>query len=177
MCGLGELRVRVQRDERNGRDGVWDCPPTLNVHQSALSSMTMQIGGRAGRNLDWDWHLFWWTMVAMGVGGQCRRRASLGALTPYRRSSRPNRSRFLKLFFGGRGRTSASEAVNGAEHTEGLPRVSRGSGPVLHFQHISNNWHIPLPRREPVFRPRAHRDFPPVRPGSPTLSTIRFHRV
>ena len=154
------------------RGGVRDCPPTLNVHQSAMPSMTMQIGGRAGWNLDWDWHLFWWTMVAMGVGGQCRRRASLGALTPHRRSLRAKRSRFLKLFSGDGEGPPPVRRSTGPSIPKACPACQGVWGPFLHFQHISNNWHIPIPRREPVFRPRAHRDYPSVRPGSPTLSII-----
>ena len=78
VCGLGGLGARGQGDLGTGTWGTvgtrgtgWrDCPPTLNVHQSALSTMTMSMEPEAGRDL--DWHLRWWTLVAMGVGGHCQ---------------------------------------------------------------------------------------------------------
>ena len=51
--------------------GCRDCPSTLNVQQSSMSSMpsmTMAMDEMAGRDEDWDWR--WRTLVAVGVGGQ-----------------------------------------------------------------------------------------------------------
>ena len=72
LKGLKEFKVERAKGKVAERGGVWDCPPTLNVHQSAMPSMTMAIGGRAGRDEDWDCHWRWWTLMAMGVGGHCQ---------------------------------------------------------------------------------------------------------
>ena len=56
------------------------------------------------------------------------------------------------------------------------PACQGVKAPFLHFQHISNNWHIPLPCREPVFRPARTgiiRPFgPALRPCPPFDSTV-----
>ena len=89
-----------------------------------------------------------------------------------------NVARFLKLFSGWRGGDSVGEAVNGAEHTEAPPRVSRGWRPNLafptHFQQLAHS----LPAWQALSSvPRAQRSSPPAslgaRPFHPFDSTVR----
>ncbi len=85
-------------------------------------------------------------MVFVAAGGSWKAAPSIDAF-------RDKIVATFETFWGGGVDPPVRGSVDGAEHTEGPTPCQGGLTPFLHFPHFSNNWHIPLPRCEPVFRP------------------------